>query len=80
MKYWALDYVNGRDGECELVYNDQLYATEADAAAAREATKCPDLFDITWYTTADLRDTVYCLEAGEVLEIDKDLKVHIIQM
>ena len=55
-KYWALDYVNGQDNECELVYNDQLYATEEEAEAAREATGRPDLFDITWYTLADLED------------------------
>ena len=58
MKYWALDYVNGELGECELVYNDQLYATEEEAEAAREATGRPDLFDITWYTPLDL-DEVY---------------------
>ena len=56
MKYWALDYVNGQDGECELVYNDQLYATEEEAYAAREATGRPDLFDVTWYTRLDLDD------------------------
>ena len=56
MKYWALDYVNGQDGECELVYNDQLYATEEEANAAREATGRPDLFDVTWYTPLDLDD------------------------
>ena len=59
MKYWALDYVNGQDGECELVYNDQLYATEEEAYAAREATGRPDLFDVTWYTPLDL-DDIYC--------------------
>lgn len=58
MKYWALDYVNGELGECELVYNDQLYATEEEAEAAREAIGRPDLFDITWYTPLDL-DEVY---------------------
>ena len=58
MKYWALDYVNGQDNECELVYNDQLYLTEEAAVAAREATGRPDLFDITWYTPLDL-DEVY---------------------
>ena len=56
MKYWALDYVNGQDGECELVYNDQLYSTEEEANAAREATGRPDLFDVTWYTPLDLDD------------------------
>ena len=58
MKYWALDYVNGQDGECELVYNDQLYATEEEAYAAREANGRPDLFDVTWYTPLDL-DEIY---------------------
>ena len=57
-KYYALDYVCGELGECELVYNDQLYATEEEAEAAREATGRPDLFDITWYTPLDL-DEVY---------------------
>lgn len=56
MKYWALDYVNDRDGEYELVYNDQLYATEEEAYAAREATGRPDLFDVTCYTPSDLDD------------------------
>lgn len=58
MKYWALDYVNGADGECELVYCNQLYATREEAEVAREATGRPDLFDITWYTPLDL-DEVY---------------------
>ena len=69
-KYWALDYVNGHDNECELVYNDQLYATEEEAEAVRELTTRPDLFDITWYTPLDL-DEIYC---GHVTIFD-DLKV-----
>lgn len=59
MKYWALDYVNGELGECELVYGDQLYATEEKAEIARQSTGRPDLFVITWYTPLDL-DNVYC--------------------
>lgn len=59
MKYWALDYVNGELGECELVYGDQLYTTEEEAEIARQSTGRPDLFDITWYTPLDL-DDVYC--------------------
>lgn len=55
-KYWTLDYVNGELGECELVYNDQLYSTEEEAAAAREKTGNPILFDVTWYTILDLED------------------------
>lgn len=70
MKLWyALDYVNG--DECELVYNDQLYATETAAQAAREATDRPDLFDISWYGMADLQE----IFNGEV-DIDKNLLVH----
>lgn len=71
MKYWALDYVNGELGECELVYNDQLYATEEEAATAREATGRPDLFDITWYSKLDLEEVYNML-----VIIDKHLKVH----
>ena len=70
MKYWALDYVNGMDNECELVYNDQLYSSEEEAAAAREATGRPDLFDITWYSSLDL-DEVY----GATVNISDDLLV-----
>ena len=71
MKYYALDYVNGELGECELVYNDQLYLTEEAADAAREATGRPELFDITWYSRMDLEET-YNTE----ISIDEHLKVH----
>lgn len=70
MKYYALDYVNGQDGECELVYNDQLYMTKEEAEAAREATGRPDLFDVTWYGEKDLED-VYMTK----VKIDEDLIV-----
>ena len=71
MKYYALDYVNGQDGECELVYNDQLYMTEEEAEAAREATGRPDLFDITWYSELDLEEAY-----GAKVSIDEKLRVH----
>ena len=71
IKYYALDYINGQDGECELVYGDQLYHTEDDAAAAREATGRSDLFDITWYGIKDLED----IYNGRV-DIDEALRVH----
>lgn len=73
-KYWALDYINAQDSECELVYNDQLYATEEEAEAAREATGRPDLFDINWYTINDLEDDIYTC----AFEIQDDLKVHLL--
>lgn len=57
MEYYALDYVNPIDNECELVYNDQLYASWNEAHAAAQATGQPDLFDITMYRYIDLLDT-----------------------
>ena len=71
-KYWALDYVNGELGECELVYGDKLYATEEEAYAACEATGRPELFDITWYSVADLEDAY----GTNDIEIDEQLRVH----
>ena len=58
------------DEAIELVYNDQLYSSEEEAAAAREATGRPDLFDITWYSSLDL-DEVY----GATVNISDDLLV-----
>jgi len=69
-KYYALDYINGELGECELVYNDQLYASEEEAAAAREQTGREDLFDINWYGIKDLEE----IYNGEVT-ITPELKV-----
>jgi len=71
VKYWALDYINGELGECELVYNDQLYATEDEAISAREATGRPDLFDTNWYSKLDLEE-LYNMPVS----IDKHLRVH----
>ena len=53
-KYWALDYVNDKLGECELIYEDQLYLTEEEAEAAARAMAHPELFEVTWYSMADL--------------------------
>lgn len=70
MKYWALDYVNELDNECELVYRDQLYRSEEGAMYAATATRRPDLFDITWYTELDLEE----IYNGPIF-IDENLKV-----
>ena len=69
--YWALDYVNELDNECELVYNDQLYYSEEGATYAATATRRPDLFDINWYGIKDLEE----IYNGPVI-IDENLKVH----
>lgn len=70
-KYWALDYVNSKDNECELIYNDQLYLTETAAKQARRQTGREDLFDVSWYGIKDLED----IYNGPVV-IDEALKVH----
>ena len=57
MEYYALDYVNPVCDECELVYDDQLYASWKEAYDAAQATGRPDLFDITMYRYIDLVDT-----------------------
>jgi hypothetical protein len=57
MEYYALDYVNPVYDECELVYDDQLYASWQEAYDAAQATGRPDLFDITMYRYIDLVDT-----------------------
>ena len=49
-KFWALDYVNDETNECELVYGDQLYATEADAQLARLQADCTNQLEVNWYT------------------------------
>lgn len=68
MIYYALDFVNSE--ECDLVFEDQLYATEEEAAAARATMSCPECFDITPYRIIDLQD-VYC---GPVY-VDENLRV-----
>lgn len=54
MEYYALDYVNPVCNECELVYDDQLYASWMEAYEAAQAIGRPDLFDITMYRYIDL--------------------------
>jgi len=58
-KFWALDYVNDETNECELVYGDQLYATEADAQLARLRADCTNQLEVNWYTILDLEDDVF---------------------
>jgi hypothetical protein len=55
--YYALDYVDG--AECELVLGDQLFPTEAEAAAARDEMPDKEHIEINTYTVRDLEDTVY---------------------
>ena len=68
MMYYALDYVNPVCDECELVYNDQLYASWKEAYDAAQETERPDLFDITPYRYIDLLDTYNAskLEIGDM--------------
>ena len=72
-KFWALDYVD--EYECELVVDAQLYATEEEAYAAREAKAHPERYDITWYTLADLEQDVF----GSKIRITPELKVEIVE-
>lgn len=67
-KYWALDYVS--DLECELVCDDQLYASKEDAIKARLSTSRPDLFEVNWYTLGDLREMY-----NDEIFITSDLRV-----
>ena len=70
-KFWALDYVD--EHECELVVDGQLYATEEEAYAAREALPHPERYDVTWYTKADLERDVFMCD----VEITPELKVEV---
>lgn len=74
-KYWAIDYVD--DNECELVIGDQLYQTEEMARWALAQREDAEHYEVNWYTCQDLEDTVYCIEDQMILEIDKDLQVHV---
>ena len=56
MRYWAIDYVNGEAGECELVLDDQLYATMEAAMEARRKLRRPELYEVSWYTYPDLQE------------------------
>lgn len=55
MRYWAVDYIG--DTDCELIVNDQLYATEEEAERARAAMAAEDEgdYEVNWYTDPDLR-------------------------
>ena len=70
-KYWALDYVNDKLDECELVYNGQLYESEEKAELARQSMKDPNLFEVNWYQIGDL----YELYDNNNIEIDSLLKI-----
>ena len=53
-KYWALDYVD--ELECELVVDNQLYATEEEAAAAKLQKPDPEHYEVNWYTISDIEE------------------------
>lgn len=71
MKYWAVDYVGSTD--CELIVNDQLYASEEDAerACAAMAGKDEGDFEVNWYTDLDL-----CANYDGNYFIDENLVIH----
>ena len=71
MKYWAVDYVGSTD--CELIVNDQLYASEEDAERACAAMAGEDEgdYEVNWYTDLDL----YADYDGNYT-IDKNLVIH----
>ena len=66
MEYYALDFVNHE--ECELVYDDQLYASWDEADAARVATGKPWLFDVSKYRYVDLLE-VYDASKLEIVDM-----------
>ena len=70
-RYWAIDYVG--ECECELVIDDQLYATEDEAQMALEQMDDDNqkYYEINWYTLTDLEDDVYTAP----IHIDENLKV-----
>ena len=70
MKYWALDYID--EVSCELVYQNKLYRSELEAAAARAAMPRPERFEVSWYTELDLRE----LYDDDELEVDEKLEIH----
>ena len=67
-KYWAIDYV-GED-DCELVCDDQLYATEEAAQAVLNKLPNPEQHEISFYSLPDLSEIF-----GGEFEIDEQLKV-----
>lgn len=71
MKYWAIDYINSELAECELVCDDQLYATEEEAQAIIDKLPRRNLYEVNWYSKVDLYD-VYDTED---IEITEDLRV-----
>lgn len=68
MEYYALDYVNPVDNTCELVYDDQLYASWNEAYKAAQDSGRPDLFDITMYRYIDLLE-VYNASKLEIVDM-----------
>jgi hypothetical protein len=71
--FWAIDYVD--ENECELVIDDQLYASKEDAIEALVDREDRDLCEINQYSMADLEDDIY---GGTLMQfgIDTNLRVH----
>lgn len=69
--FWAIDYVD--ENECELVLDDQLYASKQDAIEALMDREDRDVCEIGKYSLVDLED-VY---DGTLTQwgIDTDLRV-----
>jgi len=70
--YWALDFIDDELGECELVCDNQLYATEEEAYHALSQVDRPDCFEVNWYSRLDLEEDIY----GREILIDQDLVIH----
>ena len=68
--YWALDYINYEYNEFELVYDDQLYASEEEAMKARAAMPRPELFKVVVYSYSELLEVYH----SPSLNITSDLK------
>lgn len=52
--FWAIDYVD--ENECELVIDDQLYASKEDAIEALMDREDRDLCEVEKYGLVDLED------------------------
>ena len=70
--FWAIDYVD--ENECELVIDDQLYASKQDAIEALMDREDRDFCEIEKYSLVDLED----IYDGTLSQwgIDTDLRVH----
>ena len=70
--FWAIDYVD--ENECELVLDDQLYASKQDAIEALMDRKDRDFCEVEKYNLVDLGDVFDSTLCQ--WNIDTDLRVH----